>query len=121
MAIKFDKLFALMRSKGMPASALRYDKVVGNASFEALKGHYAKDKNGAVRMGGVSARTINSICAYLQCQPGDIMEYVPDDAPAETKTDFGPFISHLQSKGMLQAHELETSEEAMRRSIMARL
>ena len=42
----------------------------------------------------------------------------PDDAPAETKTDFSGFISHLQSKGMLQPHELETGEEAMRRAIM---
>ena len=27
--------------------------------------------------------TINKICALLDCQPGDILEYVPDDSTAE--------------------------------------
>jgi DNA-binding Xre family transcriptional regulator len=26
----------------------------------------------------VSGETLEKICAYFKCQPGDIMEYVPD-------------------------------------------
>ena len=37
--------------------------------------------------GGLDHRTINNICKYFNCQPADIMEYIPDDAvpppPAE--------------------------------------
>lgn len=28
--------------------------------------------------GGVDHNTINRLCAYFKCQPGDIMEYVED-------------------------------------------
>jgi putative transcriptional regulator len=37
-------------------------------------------KSGKVR--GVRFDTLEAICAVLQCQPGDILEYRPDDATA---------------------------------------
>ena len=40
-------------------------------------------KSGKVR--GVRFDTLEAICAVLQCQPGDILEYRPDDAPADTE------------------------------------
>ncbi len=33
-------------------------------------------KSGKVK--GVRFNTLNAICAFLDCQPGDILEYVPD-------------------------------------------
>ena len=36
-------------------------------------------KSGKVR--GVRFDTLEAICAVLQCQPGDILEYRPDGAP----------------------------------------
>jgi putative transcriptional regulator len=36
-------------------------------------------KTGKVR--GVRLSTLNAICKYLNCQPGDILEYREDDAP----------------------------------------
>lgn len=39
-------------------------------------------KSGHVK--GVRFETLESICAYLDCQPGDLLEYVPA-APADTK------------------------------------
>lgn len=39
-------------------------------------------KSGKVK--GVRFSTLNAICAYLDCTPGDLLEYVPDeggDAP----------------------------------------
>jgi putative transcriptional regulator len=37
-------------------------------------------KSGKVR--GVRFDTLERICEVLQCQPGDLLEYRPDDAPA---------------------------------------
>jgi putative transcriptional regulator len=37
-------------------------------------------KSGKVK--GVRFNTLNAICAYLECQPGDILEFVPDDPDA---------------------------------------
>lgn len=34
-------------------------------------------KSGKVK--GVRFATLGAICAYLDCQPGDILRYVPDD------------------------------------------
>jgi len=36
-------------------------------------------KSGKVR--GVRFDTLERICEALQCQPGDLLEYLPDDAP----------------------------------------
>ncbi len=38
-------------------------------------------KSGKVK--GVRFNTLNAICAYLECQPGDILEFVPDDPDSE--------------------------------------
>lgn len=40
------------------------------ANLSILKNQKAK----AVRLS-----TLNDICEYLECQPGDILEYVPDE------------------------------------------
>ena len=33
----------------------------------------------AGKMKGIRFETLNSICKVLDCQPGDIMEYTPDE------------------------------------------
>ena len=30
------------------------------------------------KVGGVRFNTLNAICGYLGCQPGDLLEFVPD-------------------------------------------
>jgi putative transcriptional regulator len=45
-------------------------------------------KSGKVR--GVRFDTLEAICAVLQCQPGDLLEYRPDDEaspPASARAD----------------------------------
>ncbi len=34
-------------------------------------------KSGKIK--GVRFASLNAICAYLECQPGDILKFVPDD------------------------------------------
>ncbi|OLQ95205.1 transcriptional regulator [Vibrio ponticus] len=38
-------------------------------------------KNGRAK--AVKLATLDSICKHLQCQPGDILEFVPDSAESE--------------------------------------
>ena len=72
MAIRYTKLFMLMQTKGVTFYKLRKDGVIGNATFEKMR----------KGIGHIDTRSIDSLCRYLSCQPGDIMEYVAEE-PAE--------------------------------------
>lgn len=37
------------------------------------------------KVNGVRFSTLAALCRHLNCQPGDLMEYQPDDAFAEQK------------------------------------
>ena len=68
----YDKLFLLLREKGLTMYSLRKDQVVGVATLEKMrKGE-----------GHVDTRSLENLCKYLHCQPGDLMEYVPDEETA---------------------------------------
>ena len=69
MAIRFDKMVALMRAKGVTTYRIRQDKLLSQKVYQKLR----------TGSGDVDTRTINKLCKLLDCQPGDIMEYVPDD------------------------------------------
>ena len=69
MAISYDKLFKLLDEKGWTTYKIRQEKLIGQGTLTALK-------NGT---GGLDSKTISRLCKVLDCQPGDIMEYVPDE------------------------------------------
>ena len=74
MGIYYYKLFDLLNRKGMKKSDLR--KIISSATVAKLsKGEY------------ISGEAIEKICKYLNCQPGDIMEYIPDKTWRELWTD----------------------------------
>jgi len=68
MPVKYDKLFALLKKKGINTTMIRREKIIGQGTLTAIK-------NGT---GGLDAKTIAKLCKLLDCQPGDIMEYVPE-------------------------------------------
>jgi len=68
MSIRYDKLFALLKEKGYSTYRIRQENIVSQAAL-------TKMKNGT---GDIDTRTIERLCAVLNCQPGDIMEYVSD-------------------------------------------
>ncbi len=68
MPIKYDKLFALLKSKGYTTYKIRKEKLLGQGTLTAIK-------NGT---GGLDSKTISKLCKILECQPGDIMEYVDE-------------------------------------------
>lgn len=69
MPIVYSKLFDLLKEKGYTTYRIRKEKLIGQATLTALK-------NGT---GGLDAKTIARLCEVLDCQPGDMMEYVKEN------------------------------------------
>lgn len=66
MPIIYDGLFNLIKERGKSEYYLRKNGI----SPSILN----KLKHGT---GGLDARTVEKLCCLLECQPGDIMEYIP--------------------------------------------
>ena len=66
MPIVYTKLFDLLKEKGYTTYKIRQEKLIGQGTLTAIK-------NGT---GGLDAKTIARLCEVLDCQPGDLMEYV---------------------------------------------
>lgn len=64
MAIKFKKLFSLMKKRGLSTYKIRQENIISQSALTALK----NDKS-------VTTDTLGKLCKALNCQPGDIMEY----------------------------------------------
>lgn len=72
MPIKYDKLLELMKQKGITSYTIRQNKIIGQATYKKIK-----------EGGEIDTRTIAKLCELLGCQPGDILEYVPDEPKTE--------------------------------------
>lgn len=66
MPIVYNKLFDLLVSKNLKPYDLRKNNIVGVATLEKMR----------KAEGHIDTRTFEKLCAYLDCQPGDIMEYI---------------------------------------------
>ena len=69
MAIRIN-LDVMLAKRKMSVTELSERVGITMANISILKNEKAK----AIRF-----ETLNSICKALQCQPGDFIEYVPDD------------------------------------------
>jgi len=65
--IKFDKLWILMKEKGVSTYYLREKCGIDSKTVRRLK---ANDN--------METKTINKLCSVLDCRVEDIMEYVKD-------------------------------------------
>ena len=70
MAIKYYKLLDMLNKKGISKTRLQNIASFSSATMAKLSANKP-----------VNLLIINSICAALDCQPGDIMEYIPDTPP----------------------------------------
>ena len=66
--IIYDRFFALIKQKGISVYSLLRDGATTPGAAHRMR------KNE-----GITSKTIDSLCKALDCQPGDLMEYVPDD------------------------------------------
>ncbi len=67
MSIRYEKFFSLLKQKNITLYRLRRDKVVGTETLEKMR----------KGVGHIDTRSIERLCRYLDCQPGDLMEYRP--------------------------------------------
>lgn len=65
--IKFDKLWVIMKNKGFSTYMLREKCGIDSKTVRRLKANE-----------NIETKTINKLCAALECSVEDIMEYVPD-------------------------------------------
>lgn len=67
LLLKYDKLFQLLENRGIKKSDLR------NLGFSpTIPTRLSKSEH-------INTVNIDKLCKLLNCQPADIMEYVPDD------------------------------------------
>lgn len=69
--ISYQKLFALLAANGYTSYKIRQEKLIGQGTLTNLK----------KGTGGIDAKTLDKLCRKFNCQPGDLMEYVPDTDP----------------------------------------
>lgn len=74
LAYLYNKLFELIKKKNKTQYYLRQN-VISPSILNKLKN----------KKGGLDARTIEKLCKLLDCQPGDIMEYILD--PSDNKPE----------------------------------
>jgi putative transcriptional regulator len=80
MPIKYKiEILPALKAIGYTQTRIREEKLIGQATLSQLR-----------RGELVSWATIETLCRLLECQPGDILEYIPDDPnkpQADDETD----------------------------------
>lgn len=57
-----------LKARGYTTYKIRKDKLIGEAQMQKLRTSEI-----------ISKDTLNTLCRLLNCQPGDILEYIPDE------------------------------------------
>lgn len=57
-----------LKEKGFTTYKLRKDKLIGEAQIQKIR-------DGEI----ASKETLNTLCKLLNCQPGDILEFIDED------------------------------------------
>ena len=66
--IVYNKLFSLMEEKGLSTYKIRKDKVISESTLQNIR----EGKR-------ITTDAVASLCEALDCQPGDILEYIPEN------------------------------------------
>jgi len=76
MPIVYDKLLELLRKRGISIYRLKAEKIIGTATIDKIrKGE-----------GHLDTRSIDKLCRYLNCQPGDILSYISSTEEAAERS-----------------------------------
>lgn len=63
-----QNILELLKMNGYSTYKIRKNKIFSEAQLQYFR-------NGTI----VREETLNKLCCLLNCQPGDILEYIPDD------------------------------------------
>lgn len=66
-SISYEKLKAMMDDKGLTSYRIRKEKVISESTLQNIRNN-----------GRITTDAIASLCCALNCQPGDILEYIPE-------------------------------------------
>lgn len=70
MGIRYKiDIMARLKERGYSSTRIREEKLIGQSYLQQIR-------HGEL----VSWKTIDTICALLDCQPGDLLEYVKETA-----------------------------------------
>ena len=73
MALRYKTdILKALKEKGYSSTRMREEKLMGQSYLQQLR-----------RGEMVSWKTIDLLCRLLECQVGDLIEYVADDEPVE--------------------------------------
>lgn len=67
MAIIYDKLRKKLKEKGVNSYTVKKSNAITQGTFHCIMA----GKN-------ITMKTLDRLCELLDCQPGDLIEYVPD-------------------------------------------
>ena len=67
-----EKIVASLKEAGYSTYRLRQDKLFGERTIQ-------KFREGEI----VNADNLALLCKLIKCQPGDLLEYVPDEVPTK--------------------------------------
>ena len=62
-------ILTTLKNKGYSTYKLRKNKILGEATIQKYRNNECID----------AITNLNLLCELLECQPGDIIEYVPDE------------------------------------------
>lgn len=72
MAIRYDKMLRIFEEKGITSYTMRKNKLMGQATWKKIH-----------EGGHIDTRSIDALCGFLGCQPGDLLEWVPEGGAEE--------------------------------------
>lgn len=68
MGIRYDKMMQIFRERGITSYTMKKEKIIGQATWKKIH-----------EGGHIDTKSIDALCSFLQCQPGDLLEWVPDE------------------------------------------
>ena len=69
--ISYEKMLKLFDERKITSYTMKKDNVIGQASWKKIQ-----------EGGHIDTRTLDALCNYLDCQPGDLVEFVKDSEGA---------------------------------------
>ena len=90
--IVYNRLFELMKAQGKNTTHIRNEKIIGQETLRKLRtgtgiieeydyvvpGTKPKQIEKRTRENSIDTKSIESLCVWLNCQPSDIMEVIPN-------------------------------------------
>lgn len=64
MSVSYRKLIKMLEERKITSYTIKKDGVIGQATWKKIH-----------EGGHIDTRTIGALCKYLNCQPGDILEF----------------------------------------------